>query len=95
MSDSSKPQGGRAEVLVEEGSYLILELRIQDEQGNQTNVTSLSDYQSIPGHEGKVQAMHIETMDMEENTQTRMRVLQVAHRPDLTEEDFVIQESKQ
>jgi outer membrane lipoprotein-sorting protein len=90
VSDSSKPQGGRAEFLVEEESYLILQLKIQDEQGNQTNVTSLSDYQPIPGLEGKVQAMHIETMNLEENTQTRMKVLQVAHRPDLTEEDFVI-----
>lgn len=90
VSDTLDPQGGRAEFLVEEQSYRILEIRFLDEQGEQTHVTSLSDFQSIPGLEGKEQAMHIETMDVEENTQTLMQVTKVAHRPDLKEEDFVI-----
>lgn len=55
-------------------------------------ITTLSDFQPIAGVEGKIQAMQIDTKDVEENTQTRMQVLQIAHRPDLKEEDFAIQE---
>ena len=39
-----------------------------------------------------IQAMQIDAKDVEEKTQTRMQVLQIAHRPDLKEEDFAIQE---
>ena len=93
VSDPTDPQGMKAEFLVEESTYRILQIRFFDDLGNNTNVTSLSDFQSIPGVEGKIQAMKIDAKDMEENTQTRMQVLKISHRPDLKEEDFAIHES--
>ena len=93
VNDPSHPQGMKAEFMVEENTYRILQIRFFDVQGNNTNVTSLSDFQAIPGLKGKYQAMKIEAKDLAEETQTMMQVLQVAHRPDLKEEDFIIQET--
>jgi outer membrane lipoprotein-sorting protein len=93
VSDPSDSKGMKAEFLVEEGSYHILQIRFFDQDGTNTNITTLSDYQSIPGLEGKIQPMQIEVKDVEENTQTRMKILQVSHRPDLKEEDFVLHET--
>lgn len=90
VNDPSDPQGMKAEFLVEAYTYRILQIRFLDEQGNNTNITSLSDYQSIPGVKGKIQAMQIEVKEFGENTQTRMQVRQIAPRPDLKEEDFVL-----
>ncbi len=93
VSDPSDLEGIIAEFLVEENTYCILQIRFLDDLGNTTNVTSLSDFQSIPGVKGKIQAMQIEAKDVTENTQTRMQILQVSHRPDLKEEDFTLQET--
>lgn len=95
VSDQSDPQAIKAVFLVEESTYRIVQIRFFDDLGNNTNVTSLSDFQSIPGVEGKIQAMQIDAKDIEENTQTRMQVLKISHRPDLQESDFVIQETSQ
>jgi hypothetical protein len=94
VNDPSDPKGMKAEFLVEENTYRILKIRFFDDLGNNTNVTLLSDFQAIPGVEGKYQAMQIDATDMKENTQTRMQILKVAHRPDLKEEDFLIPEGE-
>lgn len=93
VSDQSDPKAMKAEFLVEENSCRIVQIRFFDDNGKNTNITSLSDFQPIQGVEGKIQPMQIDAEDVEENTQTRMQVLQVSHRPDLKEEDFAIYES--
>jgi outer membrane lipoprotein-sorting protein len=93
VNDPSDPQGLYAEFLVEESTYHILQIRFFDKQGNNTNITSLSDYQPIPGVEGKIHAMHIEAKDFKENTETKMEIQKVSLRPDLKEEDFELHES--
>ncbi len=90
VSDHDDQTGMKAEFLVEESTYHIVQIRFFDEQGNNTNITSLSDYQAISGVKGKIQPMRIEVKDFEENTQTKMQIQQVSHRPDLKEEDFVL-----
>jgi len=92
VNDNSDSKGMNAEFLVEESTYHLVQILFFDDKEKNTSITTLSDFQSIAGVEGKIQAMQIDTKDMEENTQTRMQVLQIAHRPDLKEEDFAIQE---
>lgn len=91
ISDRSDPKGMKAEFLVEENTFQIVQIRFFDKQGNNTNITSLSDYQAIPGMKGKIHPMHIEVQDFVENTQTKIQVHQLTHRPELKEVDFVLQ----
>jgi outer membrane lipoprotein-sorting protein len=93
VSDHADPAGMKAEFLVEESTYHIVQIRFFDEQGNNTNITSLSDYQAVPGVKGKIQPMQIEVKDFKENTQTKIQIQQVSHRPGLKEEDFVLHET--
>jgi outer membrane lipoprotein-sorting protein len=93
VSNRADQAGMKAEFLVEESTYHIVQIRFFDEQGNNTNITSLSDYQAVPGVKGKIQPMQIEVKDFVENTQTLIQIQQVSHRPDLKEADFVLQEN--
>jgi outer membrane lipoprotein-sorting protein len=93
VSDQSDPIELQAEFLVEVNTFHIVQIRFFDELGKNTNITTLSDFQSIPGLNGKIQPMQIHVKDVEENTQTRMQVLDVSHRPDLKEEDFILHET--
>ena len=93
ISDRSDSKGKKAEFLVEESTSQIVQIRFFDEQGNNTNITSLSDYQPIPGVEGKIQPMQIKVEDLVENTQTKIQVNQLTFRPELKEVDFVLHET--
>lgn len=90
LNDHSDSKGINGKFLVEEGSYHLVRIQLFDDKGTNTSITKLSDFQSIAGAKGKVQAMRIDTENMEDNSQTRMQVMRVAHRPDLKEEDFTI-----
>ena len=93
VSDHSDSNGMNGRFLVEEGSYHLVRIELFDDKGASTSITKLSDFQSIAGTKGKVQAMKIDTENLADKSQTRMQVTHIAHRPDLEEEDFVIQET--
>ncbi len=93
VSDHSDSKGMNGKFLVEEGSYHLVRIQLFDDKGTSTSVTNLSDFQSIAGAKGKIQAMKIHTENLADKSQTRMQVTKIAHRPDLKEEDFVIQET--
>ena len=93
ISDHSGSNGMNGKFLVEEGSHHLVRIELFDDKGVSTSMTKLSDFQSIAGTNGKIQAMKIDTENMEDNSQTRMQVTHVAHRPDLKEADFVIKEA--
>jgi len=93
VKDNTDPKGINGKFLVEEGTYHLTKILLLDDKGNNSSITNLSDFQPIAGVEGKVQAMQIDAEDVKDNTQTRMQVRQIAHRPDLTEEDFTIEET--
>lgn len=90
ISDRSDSEGMQAEFLVEESTFQIVRIRFFDKQGKNTNITSLSNYQSIPGIAGKIQPMQIEVQDLVENSRTNIQVRQLTHRPELKEVDFVL-----
>ena len=83
----------KAEFLVEDNTYRILQIRFFDDLGNNTNVTSLSDFQSIPGVEGKIQAYAYHGKGYGREHPYPNASPKISHRPDLKEEDFAIHET--
>jgi len=82
----------KAEFMVEESTFHIVQIVSYDEDGNQASITRLSDFQPINGAKNKIQPMLILAEDIERNMHTRMQVLNISPRTDLNEEDFSIQE---
>ena len=93
ISDHSGSNGMNGKFLVEEGSHHLVRSELFDDKGVSTSMTKLSDFQSIAGTNGKIQAMKIDTENMEDTSQTRMQVTHVALRPDLQEADLVIKDA--
>jgi len=80
----------KAEFMVEESTFHIVQIVSYDEDGNQASITKLSDFQPINGAKNKIQPMLILAEDLESNMHTRMVVLNISPRNDLKEEDFSI-----
>jgi len=81
----------KAEFMVEENTFHIVQIISYDEDGKQANITKLSDFQPINGTKNKIQPMLIMAEDIAVNKHTRMQVLNIFPRTDLKEEDFSIQ----
>jgi hypothetical protein len=81
----------KAEFMVEENTFHIVQIISYDEDGKQANITKLSDFQPINGAKNKIQPMLIMAEDIAGNRHTRMQVLNISPRTDLKEEDFSIQ----
>ena len=90
VKDKENTDQARGELLIEKETYRILQISVFDKNGKQTSLVSLSDFQPVDGHATKVQAMRVITEDYENKKQTEMRVLKVASRSDLTEDDFLL-----
>jgi len=81
----------KAEFMVEENTFHIVQIISYDEDGKQANITKLSDFQPINGTKNKIQPMLIMAEDIAGNKHTMMQVLNIFPRTDLKEEDFSIQ----
>lgn len=90
VKDRNSTDLAKGELLIEKDSYRIVRITVYDKNGKKTSFVSLSDFQPVEGLETKVQPMRIVTEDFENKKQTEMRVLKVASRTDLTEEDFLL-----
>ncbi len=95
VKDKENTDQARGELLIEKETYRILQISVFDKNGKQTSLVTLSDFQPVDGHETKVQPMRIITEDYENKKQTDMRILKVASRTDLTEEDFLLPVAEQ
>jgi hypothetical protein len=84
----------RGELMVEETSYHIVQINVFDKGGKLTSTVKLSDFQPVGGAARKVQPMQIHTEDIEEKKLTEIRVLKIASRTDLKEEDFQLPAEK-
>ncbi len=90
VKDKNSTDQARGELLVEMDTYRIVQITVFDKNGTKTSFVTLSDFQPVEGMETKVQPMRIITEDYENKKQTEMRVLKVASRTDLTEDDFLL-----
>ena len=81
----------KAEFMVEENTFHIVQIISYDENDQQAHISKFSDFQPIIGTKNKIQPMLIMAEDIAGNKQTRMQVLNISPRNDLEEEDFSIQ----
>ncbi len=87
--------GTKARFMIDEGNFRIHQIRILNEEGEPTSVTRLSAYRSVEGIQGKEQPTNIVTEDLKEKTVTEMQITKVTYRPDLTKEDFVLEQASE
>lgn len=80
----------RGELAIEMDTYRIVQIAVFDAYGKQTSLVKLSDFQAVEGAGAKIQPRRIITEDLKNQTTTDIRVLKVASRTDLTEEDFTL-----
>ena len=81
----------KAEFMVQESTFHIVQIISYDENGQQAHISKFSDFQPINGTKNKIQPMLIMAEDIAGNKHTRMQVLNIFPRTDLKEEDFSIQ----
>jgi hypothetical protein len=88
VKDKDFKDQARGELAIEMDSYRIVQIAVFDMYGKQTSLVKLSDFQAVQGAGKKIQPRRIITEDLKNQKTTDMRVLKVASRTDLTEEDF-------
>ena len=88
VKDNDFKDQARGELAVEMDTYRIVQISVFDMYGKQTSLVKLSDFQAVQGAGKKIQPRRIITEDLKNQKITDMRVLKVASRTDLTEEDF-------
>ena len=88
VKDKEFKDQARGELLVEMDTYRVVQISVFDMYGKQTSLVELSDYQALDGPGNKMQPMHIVSKDLKNKKTTDMRVLKIATRTDLSEDDF-------
>ena len=88
VKDKDFKDQARGELAIEMDSYRIVQIAVFDMYGKQTSLVKLSDFQAVEGAGKKIQPRRIVTKDFKTQKTTDMRVLKVASRTDLSEEDF-------
>ena len=88
VKDKDFKDQARGELAIEMDSYRIVQISVFDMYGKQTSLVKLSDFQAVEGAGKKIQPRRIISEDLRNQKTTDMRVLKVASRKDLSEEDF-------
>jgi hypothetical protein len=88
VKDKDFKDQARGELAIEMDSYRIVQIAVFDMYGKQTSLVKLSDFQAVEGAGKKIQPRRIITEDLKTQKITDMRILKVASRTDLSEEDF-------
>jgi len=86
-------KNGKAELMIEEGSYHIVQVEVFDDKNNKTSTTLLSDFKAVNGAKGKIQPMRIVTDDIISGDHSEMNFLTITPRNDLKEADFILKET--
>ena len=88
VKDKDFKDQARGELQIEMDSYRIVRIAVFDMYGKQVSSVRLTDFQAVPGAGNKIQPMRIISEDLRNQKITDMRVLKIASRNDLSEEDF-------
>lgn len=88
VKDKEFKDQARGELLIEKDTYRIVRIAVFDMYGEQISSVKLSDFQAVAGHNNKIQPMHIVSEDLKNQKTTDIRILKVAARSKLSEQDF-------
>jgi hypothetical protein len=88
VKDKEFKDQARGELLIEKDTYHIVQIAVFDMYGEQISSVKLSDFQPVAGQRNKIQPMHIVSEDLKNQKTTDIRILKIASRTNLDEEDF-------
>lgn len=92
VKDKANVQGGKAELLIEQKSYRIVQIITYNEKGIKSSISKLSDSQPVEGIKNKVQSMLILTENLVQKKHAEMKVLKIVSKTNLKAEDFQIEQ---
>lgn len=90
VQDKTNTKGGKAELMVEQESYEIVQIITYNPKGVKSSISKLSDFQAVEGLKNKFQPMLILTENLEKNQHAEMKILKITPLFDPKAEDFVI-----
>ena len=88
VKDKEFKDQARGELQIEKDTYHIVQIAVFDMYGKQVSSVKLSDFQPVAGHKNKIQPMHIVSEDLNNQKTTDIRILKIASRTNLSEQDF-------
>ena len=91
VNDVSDLENGKTEYLIEEETYRILKIITFNKDGTEKSITTYSDFQAIGQLKGKIQPMFMVNKDLKKAKHNEIKVLKIIARPDLKEENFIIE----
>ena len=91
VNDVSDLENGETEYLIEENTYHILKIIAFNKDGTKKSITTYSDFQAIEQLKGKIQPMFMVNKDLKKAKHNEIKVLKINARPDLKEENFIIE----
>lgn len=94
VKDNEFKDQARGELQIEKDTYRIVRIAVFDMYGKQTSMVKLSDFQPVAGQSKKIQPMRIVAEDLTSQKTTDIRVLKIAGRANLSEQDFKLPAGK-
>jgi outer membrane lipoprotein-sorting protein len=91
VNDVLDLENGETEYLIEENTYRILKIIAFNKDGTEKSITTYSDFQAIGQLKGKIQPMFMVNKDLKKAKHNEIKVLKINARPDLKEENFIIE----
>jgi outer membrane lipoprotein-sorting protein len=90
VQEKANSKEGRAELIVEQESFHIIQIITYNEKGVKSTVSKFSDFQVVEGMKNKVQPMLILTDNLLDKQHAEMKILEITPKNDLKEEEFMI-----
>lgn len=94
VKDKEKIDGGKAELIIDEVSNNIVQIKTFDAKGKQKSISNLDNFLPIDGSKGKFQSRSIQTENLEKNQKTELQVLEVSAISNPKREDFLIEKKE-
>jgi len=90
IEDKVNSNGGKAELIVEQESFHIIQIITYNEKGEKSTISKLSDFEAVQGIKNKFQPMLITTDNLQDKQQTEIRIVEITPKNNLTAEEFMI-----
>jgi outer membrane lipoprotein-sorting protein len=95
VKDKEKTDGGKAELVIEDESYNIIQIKTFGEKGKQKSISKLDNFLPVDGSKGKFQPRFIQTENLEKNQKSELQVLKISMLSNPMKEDFVIDKKEE